>query len=462
MKFLGRARRFFRELASEPDSKVQYFNVTCASGHRVRGERTEGYQALRCPACGEGVFVLPRSPLPEPVAPGRAPARAKPGSRWVDEGPVELTDPGRVALEVGENEPVASDAEIIWNDAPAAPAAHPRGNHGRDREEPAGAGPADGDDPFWEEDLTRAAEPRPADPAPRRREKPGREGGPGPVDARPAPPPRGPATAAPRRTRQREAPAPIEIAPRRRTPTRLTALLVIVPLLVMTAVGWRIWRSRRAEYPLIAEMGKNEGIPALLEGDFDRAHQLLSAARSAVDALGGAVENAEEIRTADDEAAIFVDQCPQSLEEMLEEAVRSDPQRWASRFDALYKGRGILIDSTIKEEPGAGPASRCLLEYVILPPGGTNNFNSGAGMAPDRFGLIDFTGFKLFELAPPRKGNRVIFGARLASFQLDIASNVWRVGLEPDSGVFIVHTKALEAMGWPRTAETDTPTENRP
>ena len=72
LKFLGRAKKFLRDLGTEPLAKVQYFNVACSSGHRVRGERTEGYQALRCPACGEGVFVLPRSPLPEPAAPARS------------------------------------------------------------------------------------------------------------------------------------------------------------------------------------------------------------------------------------------------------------------------------------------------------------------------------------------------------------------------------------------------------
>ena len=115
MKFLGRARRFFQELASEPEGRVQYFNVTCGSGHRIRGERTEGYQALRCPACGNGVFVLPRSPLPEPAPPTRKPAPKGLGrtSPWVDEGPVELTDPGQAALDAGGIETSDGDAEII-------------------------------------------------------------------------------------------------------------------------------------------------------------------------------------------------------------------------------------------------------------------------------------------------------------------------------------------------------------
>ena len=79
------------------------------------------------------------------------------------------------------------------------------------------------------------------------------------------------------------------------------------------------------EYPLIAERGRNEGIPALDQGDFDTAYQLLSAAKTAVDSLGGAVEKAEEIRTAAAEAAIFNDRSPLLLEEMLEEAGRTDP-----------------------------------------------------------------------------------------------------------------------------------------
>ena len=68
----GRAKNLIKGLGTLPEPTVQYYNVVCPLGHRVRGQRTEGYQALRCPACGEGVFVLPMSPLPEPVAPPRA------------------------------------------------------------------------------------------------------------------------------------------------------------------------------------------------------------------------------------------------------------------------------------------------------------------------------------------------------------------------------------------------------
>ncbi len=143
--------------------------------------------------------------------------------------------------------------------------------------------------------------------------------------------------------------AGVLIAPRpgSRTHAYHRLIFVLVPLLVVMTVSWRYWRQRRQEYPLIAERGKVEGIPALEEGNFDKAYQLLSAAKAAVNALGGAVDDADTIRNAADEAAIFVDQAPISLEEMLEQAGRTDPQSWATKFDAVYKGRAVSFDTWI-------------------------------------------------------------------------------------------------------------------
>ena len=108
---------------------------------------------------------------------------------------------------------------------------------------------------------------------------------------------------------------------------------------------------------------------ALEAGDFDKANQLLSAARSAVDGLGGAVEGADEIRQAADEAAIFVNLITQDLGELLDEAGRTDADSWASRFDSLYKGRSIFVDSIITAVPDGTPSSRYELLLRILPPG---------------------------------------------------------------------------------------------
>src|SRR3954447_2003141 len=83
-------------LAGHSPKVPQLYQVCCVEGHRLRGERTEGYQALRCPTCGEGIFVLPRSPLPEPVAPTAArEPQVQPvdDAAGRDEEPIALSNP---------------------------------------------------------------------------------------------------------------------------------------------------------------------------------------------------------------------------------------------------------------------------------------------------------------------------------------------------------------------------------
>jgi hypothetical protein len=462
LKFLGRARRFFQDLASEPDTKVQYFNVTCAGGHRVRGERTLGYQALRCPACGEGVFVLPRSPLPEPIAPARPAAvpGGGTGQRWVEEGPVELSEASRVSVELGADESSGGDAEIIWDDPPVETAARAGADESGPRAR-SGAG-GTGAPPVSrtpEEGATAANVPRTEG---RRRRKAQRAGEP---VVRPGDRAReGESTPASRERQGRASQTAVakardqdvlepalagaEAKPKARRRSLHIWLFVLVPLLVVATLGWRYRQQRLRESPLIAERGVSEGIPALEAGDFDKANQVLSRAKAAVNALGGAVECADEIRSAADEAQIFVDLIPETPEDLLAVAGRSDALAWETRFDTLYKGRSIFIDSWITFEPSQGSAEPYEILYRVLPPGEASNFRDGKNARPDRVCSIDLTGFQLFELARPSAGNRVIFGARLAAFKYDSAKDAWVIRLEPKSGVFITHTKALEAIGW--------------
>src|SRR5207248_1984237 len=172
LKLSDRARAIFRGLSPSPPAKVQLYNVACPEGHRLRGERTVGYQALRCPACGEAVFVLPRSSLPEPPVPAPS-SRARTS---VTSGPLDL-EPAPIALDV-----VALRLRL-----------------------------AD-----W--------------------------------------------------------------ARRRRNPL----LFLAVGLLIVATAGIRQWRQHRQDLPRIAALGRVEGLAALDEGKFDKAYQLLSAARRAV------------------------------------------------------------------------------------------------------------------------------------------------------------------------------------
>jgi hypothetical protein len=236
-------------------------------------------------------------------------------------------------------------------------------------------------------------------------------------------------------------------------------LVLLLPVLVVGTVGWRFWRSYRQEFPLIVERGRTEGIPALEDGDFDRAYQLLSAAKTAVDGLGGAVEDAEEIRHAAEEAALFVDPAP-LLEDLLAEAGRTSPETWATRFDTLYKGRAVIIQSRIRAV--AEGSSGYQLWYRVFSPGEASTPRDGGVPRADRFADIDLAGFELLESARIPVEHDVCFGARLASFRYDSDQKHWVVRLEPKSGVFVVHRKALEAAGWPAPKATSDLPESRP
>jgi hypothetical protein len=436
--------------------------------------RTEGYQALRCPTCGEGVFVLPRSPLPEPASAPSGPVRNlnRPASSVtagfpdvLDEGPVRLTDP--IPYPVGEthvSRPDAdADGEIEWVDEPDASVG------------PGGGGPITPSipRPFLDPADLAADEIRSASGAGERtaEEVEGRPSGKAPEakpPARPRPPPTKPGaprleTSKVRRGRTVEAPnlEPVTVIDRPGLGDRLRRhrnllIFVSVALLVAGTVAYRVRRARLQGLPLVAERGRAEGLSALDEGRFDTASQLLSEARRAVDELGDSFEGASAIRQGAREAEVIVRLAPGSLESMLDEAARSaDARAWAETFDRLYKGRTVLIDAEVTAAPDGQGSGRFELDYKILPP--------GEGEAPRTIGLIDTAGFKLIEERSPRVGDHVVFGATLASFRYDLDREVWLVRFEPDSGVPITHYKALQALrpGWPSDAD-EAPKEERP
>jgi hypothetical protein len=473
LKFLGRAKKFLQDLGTEAPSKTQTFNLTCASGHRVRGERTEGYQALRCPACGEGVFVLPSSPLPEPEAPaGVAVARGSRGrarSPWADEGPIELTDPVEGSVELDDGQSEGGGAEIIWDDEPVEPAPRRAGTT-QPRVAPEDLAAAE----IEEARRAGTAEPRegrrpsgPADAPDEGRPARGRTDGRRPSarprrDAKKTPIPEiaegprsGPAG------RSDSGPLAVEARPRARRGPRLGLIFSSLALLIVATIGWRAWMNRRAQFPLIIERGRVEGIPALEAGEFDRAYQLLSEARSAVDHLGGAVEDADKIRQAADEAAVFNDLCPESLENLLAEAGR-DRAEWASNFEKLYKGRFYLFDSIIVSAPAKGSGGAYEIGYVVFPPGEASRFGEGGFARPDRFARIDLAGFELLESTGPSKGDHVTFGAKLRAIDYDGERKQWMVQLERKGGVFITHTRALTSIGWPEPESVELPKEDQP
>jgi hypothetical protein len=186
-------------------------------------------------------------------------------------------------------------------------------------------------------------------------------------------------------------------------------------------------------------LGRVQGLEALDAGEFDKAKLLLSRAARAVDALGGEFQGADAIRQGAKEAAIYTDLAPKSLEDILDEAANfRSAEEWPARFDSHYKGRSVVVEAYIASTPKAGSGSYDL-DYRILAPGSTGK---------PRVGRIDLADFALFSDSKPSQDDRVLFGARLASFGLDERGD-WVARLEPRSGVILVHPKALEALNWP-------------
>jgi hypothetical protein len=220
-------------------------------------------------------------------------------------------------------------------------------------------------------------------------------------------------------------------------------VLACVAVLALGTLAWRTWRQRWENLPQVARIGATEGIAALEEGKFDHANQLLSAAREAVDALGGAVEDADKIRHAADEAAIFVNLLNDSLESLLDEAARTStsPQAWADRFNTIYKGRAVVIEATITATPDTAGSHRYELDYLVLA--------AGQGTREQPYARIDLTGFEAITLVEHKEGDHVVFGGRLAAFQYDPDAQGWMIRFEPKSGVSIKYYKALQSMGWP-------------
>lgn len=421
MNLFDRARKALRGMAPAAAARPQYYNVACPEGHRLQGQRTEGYQAVRCPTCGEGIFVLPLSPLPEPPAPAgdsRRAARAV-ESASLDDAPLVLSDPPRHDLPEDE----AAEVEIEWVDAPA------------------GSAPIAEFDPSIvevEPQAPVAPEPKPVRPAK--------------VSAPAAP---GPSARGGRRAVEippRPAPRPRVTWSEWAGKNRNTLIFGGAAAVVLLTAALLVRREQRRELPRFAELGRTEGIPALDAGEFDRAKELLVRAAAAVDSLGGAYEGADGIRQAAREVVLFTDLVPETLERILDEARSFDPIRWPEHFAALYRGRSILVDAAITSVPGEGGKEAFDLNYRIY---------AGSGANPSVRGRIDLAGFALFEGASFKPGDRVVFGGRLDSVQLGPEGDEWLVGLQPESGVMITHTKALQALGF-YTADLDLDSEALP
>ncbi|MFO0958715.1 MAG: hypothetical protein U0800_14995 [Isosphaeraceae bacterium] len=211
--------------------------------------------------------------------------------------------------------------------------------------------------------------------------------------------------------------------------------------LIVLTIGMSLRRKWLESAPEAISRAQTEGIEALERGDYDEANLLLSKGARAVEALRGEHQDASSVRQAAEEAAILVNLSRSPLEDMIEEAARYDPPAsWPGRFRDLYRGQSVLIDALVTDV-GSPPERGPTLGLRIC---------TGNGPQAARRGRIDTTGLTILDSARPKVGDRLLFGARLASLTLG-SDGEWVYTLIPESGVRFTHWKALVPLGWPDT-----------
>lgn len=390
MDLLGRAKKVWKGLGPPEPPSPQFYRVSCPEGHVLRGQRNEGYQALRCPGCGEGVFILPRSPLPLPPSPASRKKKAAATAAAEDEGPVPLTD--------------------------APPGTHITPEDMPDVEIP------------WEEEVAEEAEPGEqaqtfTPPRPESEPKP---------EAAPAKPPAKPPAKAPAKAQAKSTatvgpPPGMILVPQRRgvirfrQHRRMLLVLGVLGVVALTVAG-QIRRQYRENLPQIAAENREEGVSALESGTFDVAKLKLRVAADALRTLKD--PEAAEAEQLAKEAAILADLVSTPLETLVERvATQGGPESFQ-----VHKGRSVIFDAPVAEGGRE-------LDYRII--------------AGTRRGRVDLEGFHLLDGKKP--GESVAFGARLKEIRLG-DNGTWHILLEPDSGVYISTPsawKALATMDWP-------------
>ena len=189
--------------------------------------------------------------------------------------------------------------------------------------------------------------------------------------------------------------------------------------------------------PQLANLGRTEGITKLDDGKFDEAKQILTAAASAYDEMSDKTEEADIVRQAARESAIFADLASRPIEDILD-SVAAGPNGH-SDFVNLDQGRSLIVESRVTKTPDQGG------EYDI-----DFRVAVGPGPAPARpLGRLDLNGLKLLNDLKPNVGDTILIGVRLKD--LELQDGIWWIRLENASGVMITHWKALNAIGWPVT-----------
>ena len=425
----------------EPVEELR-FQARCPAGHTIEGRRTTEFQAIRCPECGEGVFVLPTSWLPVP-----------PVATVKELIPLHAVGQARMAPQVesdAEDSPESDEANNEVEHQPTPPKSKRRREIPLKSHQPEVDQSDLSDDPAARysvqpgshvnaAELARLAQ-ADADEKARRKVR-GESAGSDQEDQRrrrPASETDDDATDEPgeeiEETRSRRV-----LIPR---PSPKVAIGVGVVLVIGLTVFFQLRQNRREQLPQLAQRGRTEGLQKLREGKFDEAKQILADAAAAYAEMNDRTEAARQITQAAREAAILADLVGRPLEEILDRYAAGGTA--VSEFEAIEQGRSIVVESRVIATPEKG--GKYDIDYRLA---------VGPGPASARpLGRLDLDSLTLMRDLKPNVGDTLLIGARLR--KLELGDDEWVVRLDPDSGVLMTNWDALATIGWP---VTDRPNE---
>lgn len=403
------------------------FDARCPAGHRIEGERSREFQAIRCPECGEGIFILPTSWLPVPPAarineiiPLHAVGLARVVEADTDDDEVELEEPAENPdTESGKR----AGKPIRLKDHQPKPASKELS-----------------DDPAAKYQVQEAASPSDAQLTRLARMDADQKKLAAEVQAKPMPKSAEPSIKKDQfddSDPEDDDPAGQPGRPFLRRPSPRVAIGLGVILVIGLTVFMQLRQRHREQLPHLAQRGRTEGLQKLKDGKFDEAKMILGAAADAYMEMKDNSETARQIIHASREAAILADLVGRPMEEILDRFAAGGAG--VSEFESLDKGRSLVVESRVIATPENG--GRYDIDYRVA---------VGPGPSSARpLGRLDLDRLKLMKDLKPAVGDSILIGVRLEN--LELADGQWLVRLAPDSGVQLTNWDALATLGWPVT-----------
>jgi hypothetical protein len=214
----------------------------------------------------------------------------------------------------------------------------------------------------------------------------------------------------------------------------------ITLIAVVTLFGWLLHDRSASRLPATGRSAPGDPTEsidnarhALATGEFQRALAYLDAAR----ASGGdkptalSAEQQRNLAQLHRQASLLANLLSESLQDILLRAPSIPEHEWQAQFARLYRDKTILFDAEVRRD-----GEQLSLDYFL--------------QAEDKPVRIELAKLELFtkllahDTLPQGQGQRLFFGARLASISRE-AGGGWVIRFQPDSGALMTDVGAAVA-----------------